>query len=93
MATNYERGRAYEYKSQRALEAAGYETARTAGSHGPWDVAGFSAGGVVLVQVKFNCKPTPAEIEQFQMYPVPPGTTKLVHQWRKGARAPIVTIL
>lgn len=93
MATNYERGRNYEYRSQRLLEASGYETARTAGSHGPWDVAGFSSGGVVLVQVKFNCKPTLAEIEQFKLYPCPKGTTKLIHQWRKGARAPIVTVL
>jgi thioesterase domain-containing protein len=91
--TNYEKGRQYEYRSMRTLAAAGYEVARAAGSHGPWDIAGFSAGGVVLVQVKFNCQPTAAEIEQLTLYPCPPGTTKLIHHWQKRAREPIVRVL
>lgn len=93
MATNYERGRNYEYRSMGVLASAGYETARAAGSHGCWDVAGFSAGGICLVQVKFNCRPSLAEIEQFKLYPCPPNTIKLIHEWRKGARAPLVTVL
>ena len=35
---NYSRGRAYEYKAKKELEAEGYQVIRAAGSHGPWDL-------------------------------------------------------
>lgn len=91
MTTNYARGRQYEYRTMRYLEAAGYETFRTAGSHGVFDVGGMSISNLVLVQVKFNCNPTVSEIEQFRLYSAPPGTVKLIHRWKKGAREPLVT--
>ena len=90
MPTNYERGRQYEYKSMRLLETAGYETVRTAGSHGPWDVAGFAAENIILVQVKFNCLPTPTDIETFRAYPVPRSVMKIFHIWEKGKGVPKV---
>lgn len=93
MSTNYERGRQYEYKSMRVLAAAGHEVSRTAGSHGPFDVLGISANGLILVQVKFNCRPTPAELEQFKLLPVPPNCQKLIHIWKYRARDPQVIAL
>jgi len=36
--TNYTKGRAFEYELVQMFRDAGYEVARTAGSHGPWDV-------------------------------------------------------
>lgn len=41
MATNYSKGRAYEYKAKKLLEEQGYTVLRTAGSHGPWDILAF----------------------------------------------------
>ena len=91
--TNYQRGRYYEYRSEKILEAAGYHTTRAAGSHGVWDVCGFSAGGICLVQVKYNCNITASEREQFALFPAPPGTTKVVHRWLPRARQPIVEVI
>lgn len=77
----------------RVLEAAGYETSRSAASLGCWDIVGFSARSVVLVQVKTNRDATPADREQFALYPCPPGTLKLIHIWHDRARYPIVRYL
>lgn len=88
MATNYERGRQYEYRSMRWLEKQGYTCFRTAGSHGECDVIALSPQIIQLVQVKFNCAPTPAEVEQFELLAAPRNTVKVVHVWRKGARHP-----
>lgn len=91
--TNYERGRRYEYKSIRLLETQGFECTRAAGSHGVADIIGFSAATIMLCQVKVDCNPTPAEREQFELFPVPTNCVKLFHLWRKGARAPIVKVI
>lgn len=91
--TNYERGRRYEYKSIRFLEASGYECTRAAGSHGVADVIAFSAATIALVQVKVDCNPSPAEREQFALFSVPANCVKMFHLWRKGARAPIVKVI
>jgi Holliday junction resolvase len=57
---NYEAGVRYEREVQRIFEAEGYSTARTAGSHGEWDVimlkrtrqTEYEARILVLVQCK-----------------------------------------
>jgi len=49
---NYDRGVEKERKAQEQLEAVGYETMRTAGSHGLFDVIGYGATGVRCIQVK-----------------------------------------
>lgn len=36
--SNYNRGRAYEYRAKKELEAQGYSVIRAAGSHGPFDL-------------------------------------------------------
>lgn len=36
--SNYRRGRILEYEIKKLLEGDGYAVARTAGSHGPWDI-------------------------------------------------------
>ncbi len=70
------------------LEAAGYETFRSAGSHGVWDVIGISDTGVVLVQVKVGVKPTPAERERMRVAKCPPNAMRLLHYYTKGKHAP-----
>ena len=88
--TNYERGREREYRSMRYLEAAGYRAHRTAGSHGEFDVIGIAPSGIVLVQCKFNCRPTSAELEAIREYPAPANCQKLIHLYVKGRHAPEV---
>jgi len=49
---NYHAGRRREYRAQRILEAAGYQTIRAASSKGPVDVIAFKRGDVRFVSVK-----------------------------------------
>ncbi len=49
---NYERGRASEYKCQRDLETEGYQTTRTAGSHGAADVIAWNTHHMRFIQCK-----------------------------------------
>ena len=53
--TNYSRGRYYEYKAKKELEAQGYTILRSAGSHGPWDLTAFKDEEPVrCVQIKYT---------------------------------------
>ncbi len=53
MATNYQRGVAYEYKAKKQLEEDGYTVIRAAGSHGPFDLIAFrGAEPVRCIQIK-----------------------------------------
>lgn len=72
------------------LEALGYDTFRSAGSHGIWDVIGYNATSMVFVQVKYNDQPTKVEWDAIHDSVVPPNGHKLVHIYKKGTHAPIV---
>lgn len=50
--SNYIAGRRREYRAQRILEAAGYQTIRAASSKGAADVVGIRRGEVRLISVK-----------------------------------------
>jgi Holliday junction resolvase len=84
------KGTRREHRSRVLLEAAGYECVRAAGSHGPFDLVGFSRTDVVLVQVKSRDWPGSVEMEALQLFAVPPNARKLIHRWRDGARQPDV---
>jgi hypothetical protein len=84
MATNYRRGVDLERRTQKTLEAAGYDTIRSAGSHGVFDVVAWSWGSVRLIQVKQGCKPSPIEREKIEMAEVPPNVVKEIWTWRKA---------
>lgn len=77
----------------RWLELLGYETFRTAGSHGVCDVIAVNHIGCIFIQVKFNCDPTPTEIEQFKLFATPQYSQKCIYRWDKRKREPRVTIL
>ena len=66
--TRYAKGRRAEYKTMRVLEAAGYTTLRTAGSHGVADVVALgSTGAVRLISVKSGtARPTAVEREALE---------------------------
>lgn len=55
MATQYERGRALEYRVKSSLEKEGYTVSRSAGSHSPWDLVAIRENPgpeVRLIQLK-----------------------------------------
>lgn len=84
------KGRSREYRSRRLLEAAGYEVIRSAASKGTWDLVGLSSSDVVLVQVKCNTMPAPAEREAMKGAKCPPNGRKLVHLYKDGNYLPAV---
>ena len=64
MVTNYERGRAFEYKVKRYLEKRGYFVVRSAGSRFP-DLIAIKNGKVLAIEVK-NHKPSDAVIQEVE---------------------------
>ena len=87
---NYKKGRNNEYRSMRLLEASGYQTLRSAGSHSPFDVVGYNRTGCVFVQVKTNEWPAPAEMETLQAIQLPANCAKIVHRWDDRKSTPQV---
>jgi len=80
--TRYTKGRRLEWKTQRRLEALGYHTLRTAGSHGPFDVHAWSKREAYYIQVKANKGPDKKELRKLALTPVPPGAEKQIWIWR-----------
>jgi Holliday junction resolvase len=64
MATNYERGRAFEYRVKQYLEKQGYFVVRSAGSKFP-DLIAIKHGKVLAVEVK-KYKPTQSIIQEIE---------------------------
>jgi hypothetical protein len=79
-----------EWRTQRLLESVGYTTARVAGSHGPWDVIGWSRFHAVFVQVKAGREPSRAEREALAEEVVPRRAIKFVHVWKPRRQRPEV---
>ncbi len=52
MATNYQRGRAFEYRMKELLEQEGYEVFRTAGSHSRFDLIAIKKPFILFLQLK-----------------------------------------
>jgi hypothetical protein len=75
---NYIAGRNGEYHIRNCLRSLGYAAERSAGSHGPWDVAAVGPGDVVLVQAKKGGKPSPSDYQGIVDLPVAPGVIKMV---------------
>ena len=87
------KGTRNEHRSRRLLETAGYAVTRAAASLGAWDLIGVSGTDFVLVQVKSNRPPPPAEREALAGFPCPANCKRLVHVWRDRRRWPVVTEL
>lgn len=75
---HYLRGRASEYRVQRELESEGFETIRTAGSHGVADVIAWNGHLVRFIQVKtFTTKKVPTfkdDVEKISAMTLPPNS-------------------
>lgn len=84
------KGTGNEHRSRIILEAAGYAVTRAAGSLGAWDLIGIGPTDVVLVQVKSNRAPSPAEREALGLFLCPTNARKLCHVWHDRQRWPEV---
>lgn len=87
------KGRRREHQSRRLLEAAGYSVIRSAASKGTFDLVAVSATDFVLVQVKCNRPPSPAEREALALFRCPVNCKKLIHVWRDRVQAPTVLVI
>lgn len=64
-ATNYERGRNYEYRCKKKLEADGWTVLRTAGSHGAADLVCYLPQWHPSFPVQFvQCKLSPTKADR-----------------------------
>ena len=86
----YAKGRRNEHRSRKILEAAGYTVLRMAGSHGCWDLIGFSATDVVLCQVKSRDWPGTLELEELRSFACPPNCRRIIHRWKDRVPVPDV---
>ena len=59
--TNYNKGRAFEYKVKQLLEERGFYVVRSAGSHGIVDLVAIGKEQVNLVQCKSDGRISPAD--------------------------------
>lgn len=84
------KGRRAEHRSRILLEASGYAVLRSAASKGPFDLIGIGSTDLVLVQVKVNRPPAPAEREALSLFVCPPNCKRLIHVWRDRRRLPEV---
>jgi Holliday junction resolvase len=87
------KGTRNEQRSRTLLEASGYAVTRAAGSLGAWDLIGIGPTDLVLVQVKSNRAPSPAEREGLARFPCPVNCKRLIHVWFDRQRVPVVTEL
>jgi Holliday junction resolvase len=87
LMTAYRRGARLEYLARDVLRQQGYVVARSAGSHGPFDLIAVSAQRVLLVQVKQKGQSIRLALEHLAAVRAPRGVRKQVWvyyhgQWR-----------
>lgn len=86
--TNYTKGAKAEREVCKLLEQVGYETTRSAGSKGMWDVVAYHPVlGFRLIQVKVEGAMTPGEAEAIMYAPVPPHVSKEI--WTRIPNKPL----
>jgi Holliday junction resolvase len=84
------KGSRNERRSRDLLEATGYRVTKAGGSLGAWDIIAIGSTDFIVVQVKSNHWPPPAEMEELINFPCPPNCKKLVHRWNDRQRQPLV---
>jgi len=84
MVTNYQRGRAFEYRVKKYFEDLGYFMGRSAGSKFP-DLFGFNGhGDTILVECKTNRYITKEEKMEFEILRGKLPMTKLLVAYKKN---------
>lgn len=89
------KGRYYEKRAQRILEAAGYLVTCAAGSLGAFDLTGIGPERVRCVQVKGGSGNYLSATERAQIHTVivPPNVSKECWRFPRHARAPLIEVL
>jgi hypothetical protein len=86
------KGTRNEHRSMRWLEAQGYYCTRSGGSLGVWDIIAISDAHVLLVQVKTNAWPRPAERKTMAEFVRPGNCDYETHRWNDYAKTPEVRV-
>jgi len=68
----------------------GYLGTKAGGSLGAFDLIVMNTEEILLIQVKANRPPGPAERAEMLRFPAPPNTKKLIVVWKDYAREPII---
>jgi hypothetical protein len=84
------KGSRNERRTIALLSAQGYACTKSGGSLGVFDVIGIGERDIVLCQVKSNCNPARAEMEEIRLFKAPPNCRKQVHVWKDRQRLPDV---
>lgn len=66
--TNYQRGTRFERSLMKDLNEQGYDTLRTAGSHGAFDVVAFNSDCVIFIQCKVEKTSPTSIISKYKKY-------------------------
>jgi len=82
--TNYTKGRAFEYQVMRYLRKRGWMVARTAGSHGPFDIFAARNGKTWLIQAKMKGKLTLHELAKLLKVANASGALPILVSRQKG---------
>jgi len=86
LATNYQRGAAFERKVAKDLEGYGYVTVRSAGSHSPADVIAMHYGYIACVQCKADGRLDPDEWNELWEFAQSAGGTPVMAEPCKDGR-------
>ena len=78
MATNYERGRSFEYSVMNNLKRLGYTCMRSYASRTPADVWAVKCGRVAFIQAKLHGKISKAEWDSFFAYCQSAGAVPII---------------
>lgn len=87
------KGNRREAQSRQLLEQAGYNVTRAAGSLGAWDLVAIGSADVLLVQVKSNRPPRPAERAELRAFRCPRNCRRVIHVWRDRSPFPVISEL
>lgn len=93
--SNYAAGRRREYRAQRILEAAGYQTIRAASSKGVVDVVAMRQGSVRLISIKSGGAYA-SGIERDQLLALTPacdGVTVEIWRFPERCKEPLIEVL
>lgn len=91
MNTNYQSGRAFEWKVRDDLTAQGYDVIRSAGSKTKVDLLAFKHGQILLVQVKRKrgALPPAERVELLRLAALLPTVALPVQAYQPAPRRPI----
>ncbi len=87
--SNYSKGRVYEWKAQKELEAEGYVVVRSSASHSPIDLIAVGCGSIKIIQVKSTkgdkvyMNTYKEDISSLREMKVPDNVTREIWVWRR----------